>query len=151
MTQPGNSRRGGSCRIVVRSRSSSRMGYFAENTGLACRGAAAHAQRSRTPYRGIRRQNQCYLRLPADSGPTEAGLKTGSADAVSRARVGLLPVAFQDLVASYAQPGTILLEAGQNGEIALIDHGAAKTLNVAGTSLLLLRGAAALLLSDGTG
>ena len=64
---------------------------------------------------------------------------------------GLLPVVLQHLVAGFTQLGTILLQAGQNGEIALIDHGAAKTLNVAGTSLLLLRGAAALLLSDGTG
>ena len=63
----------------------------------------------------------------------------------------LLAVVFQDLIAGQGQPGTVFLKARQNGEIALIDHRAAETLNVARTGLLLLRRAAALRLGDGTG
>jgi hypothetical protein len=60
-------------------------------------------------------------------------------------------VVSQYLIAGWGQLGTNLLKASQNGEIALINHLAAVTLNIAGTSLLLLRRAAALLLRDGTG
>jgi hypothetical protein len=63
----------------------------------------------------------------------------------------LLPMVFQHLITSLGYFGTMLLKAGQNGEIALIDHRAAVALNVARTSRLLLRRAAALLLGDGTG
>jgi hypothetical protein len=63
----------------------------------------------------------------------------------------LLPVVFQHLIASRRNFRTILLQAGQNGEIALIDHRATKALDVAGARLLLVRRAAALLLGDGTG
>src|SRR5665213_348347 len=58
----------------------------------------------------------------------------------------LLPVVFQHLLAGHADFGAVLLKAGQNGEVALIHHSAAVTLNIAGASLLLLRRAAALLL-----
>src|ERR1700738_3989157 len=43
----------------------------------------------------------------------------------------LLAVVFQHLIAGRGQLGTILLQASQNGEIALIDHRAAETLHVA--------------------
>src|SRR3954468_7671657 len=62
---------------------------------------------------------------------------------------GLLPVAFQHLVAGRRDLGTILLKARQDCEIALVDHRAAEALHVARTSLLLLRRSAALLLSEG--
>jgi hypothetical protein len=65
--------------------------------------------------------------------------------------LGLLPVVFQHLIARPGQLGTILLQAGQDDEIALIDDLAAVALNVARTGRLLLRRAAALLLGDGTG
>jgi hypothetical protein len=58
----------------------------------------------------------------------------------------LLPVVFQHLIAGRGQLGTILLQASQNGEVALIYHGTAEALNIARTSRLLLRRAAALLL-----
>jgi hypothetical protein len=61
----------------------------------------------------------------------------------------LLAVVLEHLIASGGDLRTILLQAGQNGEIALVDHGAAETLHVAGTRLLLLRRAAALLLGEG--
>jgi hypothetical protein len=58
-------------------------------------------------------------------------------------------VASQNLIAGSADPGAILLKAGQNAEVALIYHGAAVALNVAGTGLLLFRRAA--VLSEGAG
>jgi hypothetical protein len=62
----------------------------------------------------------------------------------------LLAVIFQHLIASRAQLGTMLLQASQDGEIALIDNGSAETLHVARTRLLLIRRSASLL-GDGTG
>src|ERR1700686_3225042 len=67
------------------------------------------------------------------------------------ARAVLLPVVSQHLIAGPGQLGTILLKASQNREIALIDHRAAKALDVARASPLLLRRAAALLLGEGPG
>jgi hypothetical protein len=61
----------------------------------------------------------------------------------------LLAVVSQYLIAGPADPGAILLKAGQDAEVALIYHGAAVALNVAGTGFLLVR-RAALILSDGT-
>jgi hypothetical protein len=61
----------------------------------------------------------------------------------------LLAVVFQHLIAGNGQLRTMLLEASQNGEIALIDHRTAVTLNVARAGGLLLGRAAALLLGDG--
>ena len=64
----------------------------------------------------------------------------------------LLAVVFQHLIAGLGQLGTVLLQAGQNGEVALIDDRTAEALNVARTGRLLFRRAAALLLlGDGAG
>ena len=108
---------------------------------FACAGTSAHADRSRAPYRGIRGQNQCFLRLPQAAGPQPE--PAAAADDRTR-RAALLPVVFQHLIAGLGYLGTILLQARQNGEIALIDHRAAEALHVARASLLLLRRAAAL-------
>ena len=62
----------------------------------------------------------------------------------------LLSVVFQYLIAGRGQLGAILLKASQNSEIALVDHRPAEALNIARTSLLLLRRPAALL-GDGAG
>ena len=43
----------------------------------------------------------------------------------------------------------MFLQAGQDGEIALIDHRTAEALHVTGASLLLFRCSAALLLGEG--
>jgi len=83
-----------------------------------------------------------WRRNAADNGP---------ATAIAGGERCLLPVVFQHLIAGRGQLGTMLLKAGQNGEIALIDHRAAEALNVARTSRLFLRRAAALLLGDGAG
>src|SRR4051812_45192016 len=65
---------------------------------------------------------------------------------------GLLPVVLQNLVAGGTDLGTMLLEAGQDGEIALVDHRTAELLHVTVTGLLLLRRPAArLLLGEGLG
>ena len=61
---------------------------------------------------------------------------------------GLLAVALEDLVAGGADLGTMLLETGQDGEIALVDHRTAELLHVAGAGLLFLRRAA---LGEGSG
>jgi hypothetical protein len=63
----------------------------------------------------------------------------------------ILPVALEHLVAGRAELGAVLLKAGQNGEVALIDHPTAVALNVARTGRLLLGRAAALLLGKGAG
>jgi len=61
-----------------------------------------------------------------------------------------LPVVFQHLIATRGQLGTVLLQAGENGEIALIDYGTTVALHVAGAGLLFIgRPAARLLLGDG--
>src|SRR4051794_19238282 len=65
---------------------------------------------------------------------------------------GLLPVVLQNLVAGRADLGTMLLEAGQDGEIALVDDRTAELLDITGAGLLLLRRSAAwLLLGEGSG
>jgi hypothetical protein len=63
--------------------------------------------------------------------------------------LALLAVIFQDLVASGRQFRTMLLQAGQNREISLINYGPAVALDVAGAGRLFLRRAATLLLGDG--
>src|SRR5882757_3599018 len=60
----------------------------------------------------------------------------------------LLPVVLEHLIAGRGDLGTILLQARQNGEIALVDDRTAETLHVAGTCLLLVRRSAALLLGE---
>src|ERR1700676_3385950 len=153
MTRPESSRRGESCRIAIRSRLSSITGAtFAGNSGFAWPGTAAHANGSRTPYRGIRCQNQCYLRLPAPPPQPDQASNGPVATMNGCGSSGLLSVVLQHLIAGLGQLGTILLQAGQNGEIALIDDRTAEALNVARTSRLLLRSSAALLLlGEGTG
>src|SRR5258708_17498141 len=112
-----------------------------DNASSACDG-------SRAPYRGIRRQNQCRpgssAHAAAPANVPEAGLARRSA-----MRGGLLAVGFQHLVAGRRDLGAVLLQAGQDGEIALIDHRAAEALHVTGTGLLLLGRSAALLLGEG--
>ena len=83
----------------------------------------------------------------ADPRPARAGSEF--AGAIVGGEYVLLPVAFQHLVARGRYLGAILLKAGQNAEVALIYHGTAVALNIAGTGLLLLRRAA--VLSDGAG
>jgi hypothetical protein len=63
----------------------------------------------------------------------------------------LLSVVLQHLIAGLGYLGAILLQASQNGEIALIDHRTAVALNVTRTGCLLLRRAAAWLVGDGGG
>src|ERR1700732_3834 len=57
----------------------------------------------------------------------------------------LLAVAHQDLVAGMGQLRTILLKAGQNGQVVLIHDGATIFLDIVSAGLLLLGGAATLL------
>src|SRR5207302_4486468 len=92
-----------------------------------------------------------YLRFLANS--RGAGMRpiTGPRRGLREASAALLPVVFQHLIAGRGQLGTMFLKAGQNGEVALLDHRAAEALNVARTSRLFLRRAAALLLCDGAG
>src|ERR1700749_577931 len=59
------------------------------------------------------------------------------------ARRGLLVVVLEHLIVGLGNLRAILLQARQDGEVALIDHLAAKVLNIARTRGLLLRGAAA--------
>jgi hypothetical protein len=86
--------------------------------------------------------------MPSDgSSQTPAGLKwrpKALARRLPDQRALLLAVLLEHLVTGYAQFGTMLLKAGQNGEIALIDHGTAVALDIARTGRLLLSGAAAL-------
>src|ERR1700739_1951435 len=90
----------------------------------------AHACRSRTPYRGIRYQNQCYMRFIAIPAASGTRWKTASPRRCRKREV-LLPVVFQHLIACHGNPRAILLEAGQNYEITLIYCRAAEALNIA--------------------
>src|SRR5258708_33804337 len=76
----------------------------------------------------------------AEIGPTQR---------LTGVRRRLLAVVLEHQIAGRADLRTILLQARQNGEIALVDNRAAETLHVAGTRLLLVRRSAALLLSEG--
>jgi hypothetical protein len=59
-------------------------------------------------------------------------------------------VALQHLIAGGADLGTVLLQAGENGEIALIDYGTTVALHVAGAGLVFIgRPATRLLLGEG--
>src|SRR5262245_12883313 len=60
-------------------------------------------------------------------------------------RESLLVVGLQDLIASLRDLGPVLLQAGQNREIALIDDRTAELLHVARAGLLLFGRAASLL------
>jgi hypothetical protein len=72
-------------------------------------------------------------------------------DAISAASAVLLTMRFQHEIARLSQFWTILLKAGQNGEVALVHHQSAVALDIASASLLLIRCAASLLLGDGPG
>jgi hypothetical protein len=63
---------------------------------------------------------------------------------------GLLTVVSQHLAAGFGQLRTILLKAGQDGEVTLVHYRAAETRDVARARLLLIRRAATLL-RDGAG
>jgi hypothetical protein len=71
--------------------------------------------------------------------------ETGPCATVNRSERGLLPVVLQHLIAGRRDLGAILLQAGQDGEITLIDHRTTEALHVTGASLLLIRCSAALL------
>jgi hypothetical protein len=60
------------------------------------------------------------------------------------ARCGLLVVVLEHLIAGLGYLRAVLLQASQDGEVALINHGAAVALDIARTGRLFLRGAAAL-------
>jgi hypothetical protein len=87
--------------------------------------------------------------LLANTGHVRIRLTKEPVTAIIGREAVLLPVASQHLIAGPADPGPILLKAGQYAEVALIYVCAAVALNVAGTSLLLFRRAA--ILSDGAG
>ena len=112
------------------------------------RRCSAHA-RDRVPHIGE------YAAKTNAISAVRAGPRAGSHTPVTRLAAtfgcerGLLPVAFQHLIAGGGDLGAILLEAGEDGEVALIDHRAAVALNVAGASGLFLRRATALLLGKG--
>ncbi|PJG57042.1 hypothetical protein CVM73_01110 [Bradyrhizobium forestalis] len=96
----------------------------------------------RPPYRGIRPQNQSCLSMAALGG---SGPKSGSGSAFGGQWPSLLVVVLQDLVAGLRDLGPILLQAGQDGEIALVDDRTAELLHIAGAGLLLGVGATPLL------
>jgi hypothetical protein len=73
-----------------------------------------------------------------------------AAGEIADAKCGLLAVVLQHHVTSLGQLGAVLLQAGENSEVALIDHRTAVTLNITGTGRLLL-GRSAALLRDGGG
>ena len=124
-----------------------KAGYIGPNGGT--RRYQAHAT-DREPHIGeyAAKTNAIWGHRPMPPRPAnDAG--NGPCATVNRCGRGLLPVAFQHLVAGRRDLRTILLQAGQDGEIALIDHRAAEALHVTGASLLLLRRSAALLLGEG--
>jgi len=94
----------------------------------------------------MRRQNQCYPGSVANAAGPALTADSRTFRRKYRTQTRLLPVAFQHLIAGDADLGAILLQAGKDGEVALIDHGPAVSLNVAGARLLLFRRTAALLL-----
>jgi hypothetical protein len=74
---------------------------------------------------------------------------TSAGARMTRARLRLLTVALQDLGASRRKLLAIFLQAGKDGEVALIHHGTAMPLHVAGASFLLVYRAA--MLREGRG
>ncbi|PPQ19383.1 hypothetical protein CV770_10890 [Bradyrhizobium sp. AC87j1] len=105
-------------------------------TGRASSLARAHAgDPPRPPYRGIRPQNQSCLSMAAlpRIGPEKAARRPPFVGQWP----SLLVVGLQDLVAGLRDLGPVLLETGQDGEIALVDDRAAELLHVARAGLLL--------------
>ncbi|MDE5462541.1 hypothetical protein GWG67_17975 [Bradyrhizobium sp. CSS354] len=89
----------------------------------------------RPPYRGIRPQNQSCLSMAAlcRSGPKRRARRPPFVGQWP----SLLVVVLQDLVAGLRNLGPVLLEAGQDGEIALVDDRTAELLHIARAGLLL--------------
>src|SRR5215472_7904705 len=82
--------------------------------------------------------------------------RPGSAQATQRQSLmrsmpRLLPVGLQHLVAGRADFGAIFLQAGQNGEIALVDDRAAMLLHVTRAGLLLFGRSASPVVRVGSG
>src|SRR6266702_184189 len=101
---------------------------------IFCPHRLAPAVPPRPPYRGIRPQNQSCLSM--------AALRIRPQKAVQDPpfvgqRPSLLVVVLQDLVAGLGNLGPVLFEAGQDGEIALVDDRTAELLHIAGAGLLL--------------
>src|SRR6185436_19629190 len=96
-------------------------------------------------------QNQCYMGCLAPPVTRVIEPKMAFSARVNGREPRLLAVALQNLVAGGTDLGTMLLEAGQDGEIAMVDHRTAELLHVTGAGLLLLRRSAALLLGEGSG
>ncbi|BAC48265.1 bll3000 [Bradyrhizobium diazoefficiens USDA 110] len=88
----------------------------------------------RPPYRGIRPQNQSCLSKAALRIRPEKG---GPGAALVGQWPSLLVVVLQNLVAGLRDLGPVLLQAGQDGEIALIDDRTAELLHIARAGLLL--------------
>jgi hypothetical protein len=82
--------------------------------------------------------------------PDQSNIGLTGATVQRHGRESLLPVTCQNLVAGRGQLRAILLKARQNDEIALVNQRAAKALDVARASFLLIRRAATLL-RDGAG
>ena len=70
------------------------------------------------------------MRFIANSGSVRDEAITASPRRCRKREV-LLPVVFQHFIACLGNPGTILLEAGQNYEIALVYDWTAIALNIA--------------------
>ncbi|QFI77083.1 hypothetical protein F8237_05045 [Bradyrhizobium betae] len=87
----------------------------------------------RPPYRGIRPQNQSCLSMAAGADRPRKG---GPGPPFVGQRPSLLVVALQNLVAGLRDLGAIFLEAGQDGEIALVDDRTAELLHIARAGLL---------------
>src|SRR5712671_6941610 len=151
MTRPENSRRGESCRIAVRSHLSSTTGYIGLGMLTCMPRQSARADRDREPHIGEYDAKTNAICDFSHTPPVRIRPIIGRQRQLSDARAVLLVVVFEHLGASGTQLGTILLKAGQDGEIALIDDGAAELLDIAVASLLLLGCAAARRFGDGTG
>src|SRR6185436_217931 len=70
------------------------------------RRCSAHARRSRAPYRGIRRQNQCYMGCLAPPVTRVMEPKTAFSARVNGRERRLLAVVLQNLVAGGTDLGT---------------------------------------------
>src|SRR5436305_11639558 len=142
MTRPESSRRGVPCRIAIRSRLSSRTGYFCPGCRFRITPHVAHMPQASQTHIGEydAKTNAIWcLRQAPERIRSRALWQT-----IGCERGPLLSVGFQHRIAGNGNLGTIFLQARQNGEITLIDHRAAEALHVSRASLLFLRRAAAL-------
>src|SRR5690349_5535652 len=95
------------------------------------------------PYRGICRQNQCFRRARAMWPVPFRRLKKVVSAASAGTNRRLLAVGLQHLVAGRRNFRAVLLQTGEDCEIALVDDAAAVALDVAVTGGLLFRRAGA--------